>query len=43
MFYSIVTSGIIDILGATIEKNTWFRGSHKYIIASKASALLLPG
>ena len=25
MVYSIVTSGIIDILGVTIEKNTRFR------------------
>ena len=26
VFYSIVTSGILDILGVTIEKNARFRG-----------------
>ena len=43
VFYSIVTSGIIDILGVSIEKNTLFRGLHEHIILSMTAALLLPG
>ena len=48
VFYSMVTSGILDILGVTIEKNTQFMGSHEHIIVnpyipSMTAALLLPG
>ena len=43
VYYSIVTSGILDILGVTIEKNTQFMGSHEHIMTSMTAALLLSG
>ena len=43
VFYSIVTSGIIDTLGMTIEKKHAVQGLHEHIILSMSAALLLPG